>query len=128
MIKRWTPHRKPVEGQNCELTYTVTKSSGLLSLTASFRGPEVLAKRMITTKKTSLLPPSSHIRQVTLTDKMLVEDSGLLGDECYRNRKCSYIVKHQRMASPEVITVRQRIDKIISFPFFRSLAKSFSVI
>lgn len=109
---------KPVERQNCEPICTGTKSSCLLSPTASFRGPEVLAKSMIARKKRSLLPPSFQVHRATVANKMLVEDSDLLGDQCYMNRKCSYIAKHWRLAPPEIITIRQRIDEIISFPFF----------
>lgn len=58
-----------------------------------------------------MLTPSVQADQVTVADKMFVEDFKLLGDQCYINRKCSYVAKRWRMASLEVIAPGRELMK-----------------
>lgn len=122
--------REARTGQNCEPVYTVRmKSLGFLSPTFSFRGPKVSAKRVTTRKKTSqmlfLFSPSFQVHQVTVADKMPVEDVKLLGDQCYMNRKCFYMQNTGEWLSQKSSNTRQRIDETVSFPFSWSPAKKF---
>lgn len=120
MVGSWTASMKLGQGQNCEPVYTLRmRSLGFLSPTFSFRGPKVSAKRVTTRKKTSqmlsLFSPSFQVRQVTVADKMPVEDVKLLGDQCYMNRKCFYMQNTGEWLFQKSSNTRQRIDETVSF-------------
>lgn len=73
----------------------------------------------------SLFSPSFQVRQVTVADKMPVEDVKVLGDKCYMNRKCFYMQNTGEWLSQKSSYTRQRIDETVSFPFSWSPAKKF---
>lgn len=123
---------KPLEVHYLNLFHIVTKSLRLLSTSSlACQGPELLAKRVVIRKKTSqtlsLLPPAIPNTQMRAVDKMFVEETSqetnAIGIE-------SVIMPQDtgEWLPRKSSCTRQRIDGIISFPFFWSLAKSFLVI
>ena len=113
---------KPLEGHYLNLFHIMTKSLRLLSTSSlACQGPELLAKRVVIRKKTSqtlsLLPPAIPNTQMRAVDKMFVEETSretnAIGIE-------SVIMPQDtgEWLPRKSSCTRQRIDGIISFPFF----------